>query len=68
MSKKRRITNEEIGKILFEAIQKHSARMETHEKSMHKISEMLELRIFEAKQLNFQPDWTPIQKTLNQFS
>lgn len=65
---KRRITNEEIGKVLFDALIKHSERMAKHERSMKDVVLVVERQLSEAKQVNFKPDLQPIQSTLNQFT
>lgn len=65
---KRRITNEEIGKVLFEAITKHSERMAKHEKIMKEVVYVVEHQLSEAKQVSFKPDLQPIESALNQFA
>ena len=67
MANKRRISNEEIGKILFEAITKHSDRLAEHEKQMEHIIIVLHKQIEEAKRIDFKPDLNPIKTTLDQF-
>lgn len=66
--KKRRVTNEEIAKILFDSISKHSSSMTKHEIRMNDIIAIIDDKIDEAKQVNFKPDLAPIQNTLNQFT
>ncbi|MGI9526103.1 MAG: hypothetical protein ACR2MS_03215 [Weeksellaceae bacterium] len=68
MAKKRRITNEEIGKVLFDALSKHSENMSKHESRMNEVIVIIEHLISEAKQVNFKPDLTPIQTILKQFT
>lgn len=65
---KRRITNEEIGKVLFEALTKHSEHMAKHEKIIKEVAYVVEHQLSEAKQISFKPDLQPIQSTFNQFT
>ena len=66
--KKRRVTNEEIAKVLFDAISKHSSNMAKYETRMNDTIIIMNHKIDEAKQVNFKPDLEPIQFTLKQFT
>lgn len=66
--KKRRVTNEEIAKVLFDALSKHSSSMAKYESRINEVIVIMDDKIDEAKQVNFKPDLVPIQEILNQFS
>lgn len=66
MSAKRRISNEEIGKILFEAISEHTKRMETNEKHITQIENAIKNHVTEAKNIHIDVDSSKLQSSMNE--
>lgn len=65
---KRRISNEEIGKVLVEYLDAHTKTMEKNIQKMNDVSAQIEQQIQKAKQLKFEYDLNPIKQEFEHFS
>lgn len=65
---KRRISNEEIAKVLVEFLDAHINKMTQNIQKMEEVSTQIEHRIQEAKQLKFELNIAPIKREFDSFS
>lgn len=64
--KKRRVTNEEIAKILHETIIEHTKELKQNKKAMAQVSIEIQKHILEAESIDFKPDLTEIKNVFNE--
>lgn len=65
---KRRISNEEVAKVLVEYLDTHTQKMNQNIQQMNEVSARIEQQIQEAKQLRFEINLTPVKKEFESFS